>query len=133
MNIPLHVKVQDLLQGVENTVVEERAAHRDVSHGRCAEEAAVLTAGGEIASRRATQSKIKVGWVGVCRNARVAWNPHIQEVIIREHRRPPCPAENHMATRAVALRRILEQRDTALLLLAQLDLAAQEGVVLAVE
>src|SRR5882724_1700413 len=104
MNIPLYVKVQDIPQGVENTVVEERVARRDVSHGRCAEEAAVLAARREIAPRRATQPEIEVGWIGVCRDARVARNPHIQEVIICEHGRLSCPAENPMATRAVALR-----------------------------
>src|SRR3569833_2983124 len=133
MQIAIVIEVQNFPQRVEYTVVEEDVTPGDVSHGGRSEEPTVLGPGDEVPPRRAAQTQIVVVRIRVRGYLRIARHSDVQEIEVREQRWLTALAQDHVATRTVTLGRVLEQRDTPLFLLGQLDLAPQKSVVLAVE
>src|SRR5579884_1976390 len=113
-------------------IVEQARAKRDIAQRRRAEKSAVVRPARKIGAQGTAQAKIEIGRIGIGGNGRVSRQPERDEAIVRELRRRAVIAAGASVTAsAIALVRVVEQRQPAGLLFGQRRASGKIGVVFA--
>mmetsp|Transcript_10421 Transcript_10421/g.42388 ORF Transcript_10421/g.42388 Transcript_10421/m.42388 type:complete len:530 (+) Transcript_10421:1313-2902(+) len=134
LGVARDVEAQRLAQRLETAVVEEGLARRDVAQRRHLEGAAEFGARRQLGAVDLAEAEVEIGRVGRGGNLGVARHTQVVEGEVGEQRRRAVAAARaRVAGRAIALGRVVEQRQPAQLGIVEPRLPGKECVVLAAE